>query len=40
MVGHGHDNVDFAILLQETAADAGLSLVSENKVIDDGLQSS
>jgi 3-hydroxyisobutyrate dehydrogenase len=39
MVGHGHDDVDFAILLQETAADAGLTLVSENKVIDDGLQS-
>ena len=38
MVGHGHDNVDFAILLQETAQDAGLTLVSENKVIDDGLQ--
>ena len=39
MVGHGHDDVDFAILLQETAADAGLTLVSENKLIDDGLQS-
>jgi 3-hydroxyisobutyrate dehydrogenase len=39
MVGHGHEDVDFAILLQETAADAGLTLVSENKVIDDGLQS-
>ncbi len=39
MVGHGHDDVDFAILLQETAADAGMTLVSENKVIDDGLQS-
>lgn len=39
MVGHGHDDVDFAILLQETAADAGLKPVSENKVIDDGLQS-
>jgi 3-hydroxyisobutyrate dehydrogenase len=38
MVGRGHDNVDFAILLQETASDAGLALVSENKVIDDGLQ--
>ena len=34
----GHDNVDFAILLQETARDSGLTLVSENKVIDDGLQ--
>ena len=33
----GHDNVDFAILLQETANDAGLTLVSENKTIDDGL---
>jgi 3-hydroxyisobutyrate dehydrogenase len=39
MVGHGHEDVDFAILLQETASDAGLKLVSENKVIDDGLQS-
>jgi 3-hydroxyisobutyrate dehydrogenase len=39
MVGHGHDHVDFAILLQETANDAGLQLVSENKVVDDGLQS-
>ena len=38
MVGHGHDNVDFAILLAETAKDAGLALVSENKIIDDGLQ--
>ncbi len=38
MVGHGHDNVDFAILLAETAKDAGLALVSENRVIDDGLQ--
>ena len=34
----GHEDVDFAILLQETAADAGLQLVSENKTIDDGLQ--
>ena len=39
MVGHGHDHVDFAVLLQETANDAGLQLVSENKVVDDGLQS-
>ena len=38
MVGHGHDQVDFAILLQETADDAGLKLVSENKTVDDGLQ--
>ena len=26
LVGRGHDHVDFAILLQETAADAGLVL--------------
>ncbi len=39
MVGHGHGHVDFAVLLQETANDAGLQLVSENKVVDDGLQS-
>ena len=39
MVGHGHEDVDFAILLQETADDAGLKLVSENKTIDDGLAS-
>ncbi len=37
MVGHGHEDVDFAILLQETANDAGLKLVSENQTIDDGL---
>ena len=34
----GSGDVDFAILLKETAADAGLQLVSENKSIDDGLQ--
>jgi 3-hydroxyisobutyrate dehydrogenase len=39
MVGHGHDNVDFSILLQETANDAGLKLVSENVNISDGLES-
>ena len=33
----GHEDVDFAILLQETAADAGLKLVSENRTIEDGL---
>jgi 3-hydroxyisobutyrate dehydrogenase len=38
MVGHGHEDVDFSILLLETAKDAGMILVSENKVIDDGLQ--
>ena len=39
MVGHGHDNVDFSILLQETAADAGLTLKSENVTVSDGLES-
>jgi 3-hydroxyisobutyrate dehydrogenase len=37
MVGHGHDHVDFAILLQETAKDAGLELVSEQVDVPDGL---
>ena len=37
LVGRGHDNVDFAILLQELAADAGLKLVPENVKVDDGL---
>jgi 3-hydroxyisobutyrate dehydrogenase len=39
MVGHGHDNVDFSILLQETAQDAGLTLKPENVKISDGLES-
>ena len=39
MVGRGHDNVDFAILLAETARDAGLELKSENLKISDGLES-
>jgi 3-hydroxyisobutyrate dehydrogenase len=39
MVGHGHDNVDFSILLQETAHDAGLTLKPENVTISDGLES-
>lgn len=30
MVGRGHDNIDFAVLLLETAKDAGLELKSEN----------
>lgn len=37
LVGRGHDDVDFAILLQETAADAGLKLVPEDVKVDDGL---
>ena len=38
MVGHGYDQVDFAVLLVETANDAGLKLVSENVAISDGLE--
>lgn len=37
LVARGHDDVDFAILLQETAADAGLALQPENVKVDDGL---
>jgi 3-hydroxyisobutyrate dehydrogenase len=39
LVGRGHDEVDFSILLQELAADAGLKLVPENVKVDDGLAS-
>jgi 3-hydroxyisobutyrate dehydrogenase len=39
MVGRGHDQIDFAVLLMETARDAGLELVSENVKISDGLES-
>ncbi len=39
MVGHGLDNVDFAILLQETAQDAGLSIAPLNVQVGDGLSS-
>lgn len=39
LVGHGHDNVDFAILLKETADDAGLKIEPLNLQIPDGLTS-
>ena len=39
MVGRGHDEVDFSILLMETAADAGMTLQPENVKISDGLES-
>jgi 3-hydroxyisobutyrate dehydrogenase len=39
LVGRGHDHVDFAVLLQETARDAGLELKPENVPMDDGLAS-
>jgi 3-hydroxyisobutyrate dehydrogenase len=39
LVGRGHDNVDFAVLLQELARDAGLELEPENVRMSDGLES-
>jgi 3-hydroxyisobutyrate dehydrogenase len=38
LVGRGHDHIDFAVLLQETARDAGLELKSENVTLSDGLE--
>jgi 3-hydroxyisobutyrate dehydrogenase len=37
-VGRGYGDIDFSVLLVETARDAGLELTSENKVISDGLE--
>jgi 3-hydroxyisobutyrate dehydrogenase len=39
VVGRGHDNVDFAILLQELAKSAGLELKPEDVKMSDGLES-
>ena len=39
MVGRGHDDIDFAVLLLETARDAGLELVPEQVKVSDGLES-
>jgi 3-hydroxyisobutyrate dehydrogenase len=39
MVGRGYDHIDFAVLLQETARDAGLELKPENVKMGDGLES-
>jgi 3-hydroxyisobutyrate dehydrogenase len=39
LVGRGHEDIDFAVLLVETAKDAGLELTSENKKMSDGLES-
>ncbi|HEX2547048.1 MAG TPA: NAD(P)-dependent oxidoreductase [Ramlibacter sp.] len=39
LVGRGYDHIDFAVLLQEMARDAGLELKPENVQVDDGLQS-
>ena len=38
MVGRGYDDIDFAVLLQEVAADSGLTLRSENMKMSDGLE--
>jgi len=37
LVGRGYDNIDFSVLLAETARSAGLALKPENVEIDDGL---
>ena len=39
MVGRGHEDIDFAVLLVETARDAGLELKPENVKMSDGLES-
>jgi 3-hydroxyisobutyrate dehydrogenase len=39
MVGRGYEDIDFAVLLRETATDAGLELKPENVKMSDGLES-
>jgi 3-hydroxyisobutyrate dehydrogenase len=39
MVGRGYDDIDFAVLLLETAKDAGLELTPDNVKMPDGLES-
>lgn len=39
MVGRGYDDIDFAVLLKEMAADAGLELKPDNVKMGDGLES-
>ena len=39
MVGRGHDQIDFAVLLREVASDAGLELRPDNVTLSDGLES-
>ena len=39
LVGRGHDHIDFAVLLLETARDAGLELKPEGVAMSDGLES-
>ena len=38
VVGRGHDNVDFAVLLVEMARSAGMELRPDNVEISDGLE--
>jgi 3-hydroxyisobutyrate dehydrogenase len=38
LVGRGYEDIDFAVLLQETARDAGLELKPENVALGDGLE--
>ncbi len=38
MVGRGYDDIDFAVLLVETAKDAGLELTPDNVKMSDGLE--
>ena len=39
LVGRGYENVDFSILLQEVARNAGLEIKPENVDVSDGLES-
>lgn len=39
MVGRGYDDIDFAVLLVETAKDAGLEMTPDNVKMSDGLES-
>ena len=39
MVGRGYDDIDFAVLLVETAKDAGMELKPDNVKMSDGLES-
>lgn len=39
MVGRGYDDIDFSVLLLETAKDAGMALKPENVKVSDGLES-
>lgn len=39
LVGRGHEDIDFAVLLRELAADAGLELRPDNVQVSDGLES-